>query len=245
MGKRIRVQRRGRGGPTFRASTHKRIAPVKYPNMTKQELEGVVEGSIVEITHEPGRGAPFAEVKLGTGEKWYTVLPEGIYQGQQIKIGGNATIDIGNVLPIGRIPEGTMVCNIEIAPNDGGKLTRSSGTYATIVTHTPEGTIIKLPSGKTRYINDQCRATVGVIAGAGRVDKPFLKAGTRAHLMNAKGRVYPRTRGIAMVAAVHPYGSSKRGGRRVTTVSRNAPPGQKVGLIAARSSGRGRKRVKV
>jgi large subunit ribosomal protein L2 len=244
MGKKIRVQRRGRGTSTFRASTHKRIAPVKYPQMTKQELDTVIQGSITEIMHEPGRGAPFAEIKLESGETWHTVMPEGVYQGQQIQVGGNATIDIGNVLPIGKISEGTLICNIEISPNDGGKLARSSGAYATIVSHTPEGTIIKLPSGKSRYINPMCRATVGVIAGAGRVDRPFLKAGPRAHLMEAKGRVYPRTRGVAMVAAAHPYGSSKRGGRRVTTVSRNAPPGQKVGLIAARSTGRGRKRVK-
>jgi len=135
-----------------------------------------------------------------------------------------------------------MVCNIELSPGDGGKLARSSGSYATVVAHTPDGTILKLPSGRTRYINDLCRATVGVVSGAGRVEKPFLKAGAKFHLMKAKGRVYPRTRGIAMVAASHPYGSSKRSARKVTTVSRRAPPGQKVGLIAARSAGRGRKR---
>ncbi|MFQ5837038.1 MAG: 50S ribosomal protein L2, partial [Candidatus Bathyarchaeia archaeon] len=135
-------------------------------------------------------------------------------------------------------------CNIELSPGDGGKLARSSGSYATVVTHTPDGTIIKLPSRKTRYVNDLCRATVGVISGAGRVDKPFLKAGAKFHLMKAKGHMYPRTRGIAMVAAAHPYGSSKRGGRKVTTVSRHAPPGKKVGLIAARSAGRKRKRRK-
>jgi len=213
--------------------------------MSKQELEGTTQGSIIEITHEPGRGAPFAFVKMESGETWHTVTPEGTFQGQQIQVGGTATIDIGNVLPIGKIPEGTLVCNIEMAPNDGGKLAKSSGAYATIVTHTPQGTIIKLPSGKTHYINDQCRATVGIIAGAGRVDKPFLKAGKKLHLMNAKGRTYPRTRGVAMVAAVHPYGSSKRAGGKKRPVSRHAPPGQKIGFIAARSTGRGRKRLKV
>ena len=245
MGKRIRVQRRGRGGFPYRASTHKRIAPAKYPNMTSQEMENVVQGSIVELSHEPGRGAPLAALKLETGETWYTVVPEGVYEGQQIKIGGNAPIDIGNVLPIGKIPEGTMICNIELSPSDGGKLARSSGAYATIVGHTPEGTIIRLPSGKTHYINDLCRATVGAIAAAGRVDKPFLKAGNKWHLMKAKGHTYRRTRGIAMIPAVHPYGSSKRGGQKQKLASRNAPPGQKVGLIAARRTGRGRKKINV
>jgi len=198
----------------------------------------------VEFLHEPGRGSPLASVKLETGETYYTVVPEGIYEGQQIQIGSKASIDIGSVVPLGSVPEGTMVCNIELSPGDGGKIARSSGSYATVVAHTPEGTIIKLPSGKTRYLNDLCRATIGVVSGAGRVDKPFLKAGAKFHLMQAKGRMYPRTRGIAMVAAAHPYGSSRRGARKVTTVSRHAPPGQKVGLIAARSAGRKRKRRK-
>ena len=198
----------------------------------------------MEFLHEPGRGSPLASVKLETGETYYTVVPEGIYEGQQIQIGSKASIDIGSVVPLGSVPEGTMVCNIELSPGDGGKIARSSGSYATVVAHTPEGTIIKLPSGKTRYLNDLCRATIGVVSGAGRVDKPFLKAGAKFHLMQAKGRMYPRTRGIAMVAAAHPYGSSKRGARKVTTVSRHAPPGQKVGLIAARSAGRKRKRRK-
>lgn len=238
MGKRIRVQRRGRGTSTFQASTHKRVAPVQYPSTTEKQREGVTHGKITEILHEPGRGSPLASVKLETGETYHTVVPEGILEGQHIQIGSNASIDVGNVLPLGKIPAGTMICNIELSPDDGGKMVRSSGAYAMVVAHTPEGTIIKLPSGKNRYINDLCRATIGIISGAGRVEKPFLKAGDKFHLKKAKGQVYPRTRGRAMIAAAHPYGSSKRGSRKVTTASRGAPPGKKVGLIAARSAGR-------
>jgi len=244
VGKRIRVQRRGRGSSTFRAATHKRVAPARYPTTSKEEWKGVIQGQLTEILHDPGRGSPLASIKLETGETYYTVVPEGVYKGQPTQIGAKASVEIGNVLPLGNVPEGTMVCNVELSPGDGGKLARSSGSYATVVAHTTEGTILKLPSGKTRYINDLCRATIGVVSGAGRVEKPFLKAGAKFHLMKAKGRVYPRTRGIAMVAAAHPYGSSKRGGRKVTTVSRHAPPGKKVGLIAARSTGRKRKRRK-
>ena len=240
MGKRIRVQRRGRGAPTFRAATHKRVAPTKYPQPLKTKASGVIE----ELLHDPGRGAPLALVRMEDGQKFYSLAPEGLFVGQPIEIGSNATIEIGNVVPIGKIPEGTMVCNIELRPGDGGKLVRSSGAYASIVAHTAEGTIVKLPSGKTHYINDLCRATIGVISGAGRTEKPFLKAGAKHHLMRARGRKYPRTRGRAMIAAVHPYGSSKKGARKVTTVSRGAPPGQKVGLIAARSAGQKRKRRK-
>jgi len=237
MGKRIRVQRRGRGGSTFRASTHKRIAPVRYPQATKRDSETVTNGVIEKLLHESGRGSPLAVAKLDNGQTCHIVVPEGVYLGQRIQVGGRASVEVGNVLPVGKIPEGTMVCNLELHQGDGGKIARSSGAYATIVGHTAQGTMIKLPSGKTKYLNDHCRATVGVVSGAGRTDKPFLKAGAKFHLMKAKGHKYPRNRGVAMVAAVHPYGSSKRGARKVTTVARGSPPGQKVGLIAARGTG--------
>ncbi|MCS7124233.1 MAG: 50S ribosomal protein L2 [Candidatus Bathyarchaeota archaeon] len=244
MGKRIRVQRRGRGGPTFKAATHKRVAPACYPPPPKNIYETVVRGVVEEIVHDPGRGAPLALIRFENGQECYVVASEGIFIGQPVEMGGNARVDVGNIMPVGKIPEGTLVCNIELKPGDGGKIAKSSGAYATIVAHTPQGTMIKLPSGKTKYISDQCLATIGVVSGAGRTEKPFLKAGAKYHLMRARGRKYPRTRGRAMVAAVHPYGSSKRSARKVTTVSRNAPPGQKVGLIAARGAGRRKKRVK-
>jgi large subunit ribosomal protein L2 len=231
------VQRRGRGSSTFRASTHKRVAPVKYPPVSLSENKTVIHGQVKDIIHDPGRGSPMVAVKLETGDTYFSVVPEGVYEGQPTQIGNEAVIDIGNVLPIGKIPEGTMVCNIELSPGDGGKMVRASGAYATIISHTSDRTIIKLPSKRSKYINNNCRATIGVIAAAGRTEKPFLKAGAKHHLMKAKGHMYPRTRGIAMIAASHPFGSSKKGGRKVTTVGRNAPPGQKVGLIAARSAG--------
>ncbi|MEA2089854.1 MAG: 50S ribosomal protein L2 [Thermoproteota archaeon] len=244
MGKRIRAQRKGRGTSTFKSAAQKKVAPAQYPHMTKEEIDGVTEAEISQILHEPGRGAPLALLKLETGESYYTVVPEGTYKGEKIQLGCRAPIKIGNVLPVGKIPEGTMVCNIELSPNDGGKIARSSGSYATVTGHTPKGTIVKLPSGKTRYVNDLCRATIGVVSGGGRLEKPFLKAGEKFHLMRAKGKSYPRTRGMAMVAAAHPHGSSKRGAHKVRIVSHDAPPGQKVGLIAAKSSGRGKRRRK-
>ena len=243
MGKRIRVQRRGRGGSTFRASTHKRIAPAQYPLTAtiKEYFEGTIKGVIENFAHEPGRGTPLALIRFEDGKTCYNVVPEGVHSSQQIQMGGNAPVEVGNILPIGKIPEGTMICNIELRPGDGGKIAKSSGTYAMVVTHTAQGTIIKLPSGKTKYIDDHCRATIGVVSGAGRTEKPFLKSGAKFHLMRARGRKYPRTRGRAMVAAVHPYGSSKRSARKGTTTSHGAPPGQKVGLIAARGAGRKKK----
>ncbi len=242
MGKRIRVQRRGRGGPTFQASTEKRIAPARYPPVRNEQVEGTIDGTVEEIFHEPGRGTPLAKIRLDTEHDYYFIVPEGVYEGQKIQIGINAPVKIGNVLPLSVIPEGTVICGIELLPGDGGKIARSSGTYATLVAHTPQGAMIKFPSGKTRYVNDFCRATIGIVSGAGRLEKPFLKAGAKYHKKKAKGQKYPRARGIAMVAAAHPYGSSKRGGRKVTTVARGAPPGKKVGLIAARGTGKKKKR---
>ena len=243
MGKRIRVQRRGRGSSTFRASTHKRVAPAQYPPQisAKDTLEAAINGVIEGLVHDPGRGTPLALVRFENGETCYTVVPEGVYTGQQIQMGGKAPAEVGNIVPIGKIQEGTFVCNIELRPGDGGKLSKSSGSYATVVSHTPQGTMIKLPSGKTKYITDMCRATIGVVSAGGRTEKPFLKSGPKFHLMKAKGHKYPRTRGRAMIAAVHPYGSSKRSARKVTTTSHGAPPGQKVGLIAARGTGRRKK----
>jgi large subunit ribosomal protein L2 len=245
MGKRIRVQRRGRGGSTFRASTHKRVAPAQYPQaITPKECsEASINGVVEAFVHDPGRGAPLAFVRFENGETCYTVTPEGTFKGQQIRLGGKAPVEVGNILPLGKVPEGTLVCNLELRPGDRGKLAKSSGAYATVVGHTPQGTMIKLPSGRTRYISDYCMATVGVVSGAGRTDKPFLKAGEKFHLMRARGRKYPRTRGRAMVAAAHPYGSSKRSARKGTTTSHGAPPGQKVGLIAARGAGQKKKRA--
>lgn len=243
MGKRILVQRRGRGTPTFRASTHKRIAPARYPPLASAEQISTVKGLVKVITHEPGRGTPLGLIQLENGCAFYTVIPEGLAVGQEIFLGTASHIDIGNVIPLGSIPEGTLICNIECAPSDGGKIARSSGAYATIVAHTPEGTMIKLPSGRTACFSDICRATIGVIAGAGRIEKPFLKAGEKHHLMVAKGHTYPKVKGVAMISAYHPFGGGRhKHPSKPSTVARGAPPGRKVGLIAARRAGRGIKR---
>jgi large subunit ribosomal protein L2 len=245
MGKRIRVQRRGRGGQNWRASTHKRVAPAKYPYVKspKEVYEIALNGTVDSLHHDPGRGAPLALVKFENGLSCYTITPEGTFTGQQICLGGKAPAEIGNIISLGKIPEGTIVCDIELRPGDGGKMARSSGAYATVVGHTPQGTMIRLPSGRTRYVDDFCIATVGVVSAAGRMEKPFLKAGEKFHLMKAKGHKYPRTSGRKMVPACHPYGSSKRSARRCTTTSHGAPPGQKVGLIAARGPGQKKKRA--
>ncbi len=242
MGKRILVQRRGRGTPTFRAPTHRRLGPSVYPPMTQRMESGSMAGSIKAIVHDPGRGTPLAQIRLEDGAEYRVVATEGMFEGGEVKLGRFAPVGIGNVLPLGIIPEGTIVSNVELSPGDGGRLIRSSGTYGIVSTHTERGTSVKLPSGSIVTLNDQCRATLGVVSAGGRTDKPFLKAGSKLHLMRARGRKYPTVRGVAMISVYHPHG----GGRhqhpgKPTTVSRTTPPGRKVGLIAARQTGRGRR----
>lgn len=238
MGKRIRVQRRGRGSPTFKASTHKRAAPSQYlpPKGGEKEPQRAV---VEELIHEPGRGSPLIRARA-KNDVFHMVAPEGVYVGQELQSGEAATLAVGNVLPLGQIPSGTLVCNLELSPGDGGKIAKASGTYASVVAHTPEGTLVQLPSKKSIHLDPRCRATVGVVSGAGRADKPFVKAGRHAAWLSSKGKIYPRTKGVAMVPASHPHGGGahKSQSLRPTTVSRFAPPGQKVGLIAARQSGR-------
>lgn len=240
MGKRIRVQRRGRGSPTFRAPTHKRVSPARYP--PPEALKGVLKGVVRALIHDPGRGAPLALIECEGGLAFYTVAVEGLHVGQKIEIGPEASPKHGNIIPVSLLPEGSIVCNVEKNPGDGGKFARSSGSYATIVAKTPAGVVLRLSSGKTTTVNGEALATIGVVAGSGRTEKPFMKAGEKYYLMRAKGRKWPITRGVAMIAAVHPHG----GGRhkhlgKPGTVSRKAPPGRKVGLIAARQSGRAKR----
>lgn len=237
MGKRLLVQRRGRGGSVFRSPSWKRVGEVKYPGLTKEELEGKLVGKVKAILHDPGRGAPVALVQTSKGTSFLMVAPEGLVVGQRIEMGVEAEPKVGNILPLKCIPEGTSICNIELQPGDGGKLVRCSGGYATVVAHAPDKTIVQLPSGALKQINPMCRATIGVVAGGGRVEKPFLKAGAKYHLSKVKAWKYPTVRGKAMGAYAHPHGGGAHP-TGSTPVSRNAPPGQKVGIIASRRTGR-------
>jgi len=245
MGKKILVQRRGRGTQVFRAPTHRREAPARYPPIAAGELSGALNGVVSEIVHDPGRGAPVALLKFENGEQFYVAATEGLGLDQKVTRGGTATAEIGNILPIGKIPEGTLICNLELNPGDGGTVARASGAYALVVAHTPRGTEVRLPSGRSIYLKDKCRAMVGVISGGGRTEKPFLIAGAREALMRARGRRWPIVKGQKMVAASHPYGGGRhKHAGKPTTVSRTTPPGRKVGLIAARQTGRAAKRMR-
>lgn len=236
MGKRILVQRMGRGTPTFRSPRHLKVAPVRYPPIP---VTHHVKGVVVDILHEPGRGAPIALIRLEDGHEFYNVAVEGLRVGQTVEVGEGAAPLPGNVLPLKSIPEGTKVCNVELRPGDGGKLVRVGGSYAILSGKTSTHAILVLPSGKRKSVLLECRATVGVVAGGGRLEKPLLKAGAAYHKWKVRARKWPRVRGVAMNAVDHPHGGgSHQSESRPTTVSRNAPPGRKVGHISARRTGR-------
>eukprot|EP01096_Ripella_sp_DP13-Kostka_P003880 TRINITY_DN15878_c0_g1_i1.p2 TRINITY_DN15878_c0_g1~~TRINITY_DN15878_c0_g1_i1.p2 ORF type:complete len:261 (-),score=91.72 TRINITY_DN15878_c0_g1_i1:46-828(-) len=245
MGRIIRVQRKGRGG-IFKARTFNRKGAARHRPLDFSEREGYVRGIVREIIHDPGRGAPLARVVFRHPQEFKKtrstfIACEGLYTGQYIYCGTKADIAIGNVLPIGSMPEGTIVCNLEGKRGDRGCLARASGTYATVISHNPESnrSRVKLPSGTKKVLNSDCRAMIGLVAAGGRTDKPLLKAGNAFYKYKAKRNEWPKVRGVAMNPVDHPHGGGNH--QHVghpTTVSRNAPPGQKVGLIAARRTGR-------
>ncbi|WP_336327152.1 50S ribosomal protein L2 [Halovenus sp. HT40] len=240
MGRRIRGQRRGRGGSTFRAPSHRYKASMDH---RKLEDKDIVSGEVLDIEHDPARSAPIADVQFDDGDRRLVLAPEGIAVGDEIQIGVSATIEAGNTLPLAEIPEGVPVCNVEANPGDGGKFARASGVNATLMTHDRNVAVVQLPSDEVKRLDPQCRATIGVVAGGGRTEKPVLKAGKKYHKVKSRGTVWPRVRGVAMNAVDHPFGG---GGRqhpgKPKSISRDAPPGRKVGDISSKRTGRGGER---
>jgi len=234
MGKRLIQQRRGRTKSKFNSPSHRFKGEIKYQKDNKN-ISGVVE----DIIHDSGRTAPLAKIK--TKDKSVLIIaPEGIKIGDEIKFTDNKKeIVNGSISTIGKIPEGTPIYNIELSPGDGGKLVRAGGSNASIVTHNKQKTVIQLPSGSFKTLDSSCRATIGVVAGGGRKDKPFLKAGNKHYAFRSRGKQYPIVRGVAMNSVAHPHGG---GGHqhvgKPSTVKRGASPGRKVGSIAAKRTGR-------
>ena len=238
MGKRLLVQRRGRGGSVFRHPGWKKVGRVAYRPYDPETFEKkVIVGKVVELMHDPGRGVPVAKVVFEDGAEMLMPAPEGLAVGQKVYYGAKAPIRLGSIVAVGSVPEGQLVCNVEIRPGDGGKLARASGTYATVLSHMGNKTLIQLPSRKVKVIDGRARVTIGIIAGGGRIEKPFLKAGRVYHLSRSKSFKYPTVRGKAMSPYAHPAGGGHHP-KGLTPAPRTAPPGQKVGHIAPRRTGR-------
>lgn len=153
-----------------------------------------------------------------------------------IYAGKKAQLAIGNIKPVGELPEGTIVCNLEAKQGDRGTLARASGDFALIVSHNLETgfTRVKLPSGSRKVIPSTCRGMVGQVAGGGRTEKPLLTAGKAYHKYKAKRNSWPKVRGVAMNPVEHPHGGGNHQHiGHASTVKRDSPPGKKVRTAAS------------
>ncbi len=236
MGKRIIQQRRGRGSSTYRARRKAFKYRVKYPS-------GKGKGRVLKLIYSGGHTAPLAKIKLNK-EIFFNPATQNLFEGQEIEIGGKE-IKAGNILSLKKIPIGAEIFNIERRPGDGGKLIRSGGNKA-IVTKKAEGKVaVLLPSKKEIWFDEKCRASIGEAAGAGRLEKPLIKAGRKFYLAKSKGKLWPRISAVKMNVYDHPFGSGRgkniSHGRKGKTPKRNAPPGAKVGSLKPKKTGRRKK----
>eukprot|EP01147_Barroeca_monosierra_P008562 gene8562-1001_t len=244
MGRVIRGQRKGRGS-IFRSHVKHRKGAAKLRTLDFAERHGYIKGLVKDIIHDPGRGAPLARVVFRDPYRYKLrkelfICAEGMHTGQFIYCGKKASLTVGNVIPVGQLPEGTIICNLEEKPGTRGNIARASGNYATVIAHNPDTnkTRIKLPSGSKKTITSTCRAMIGLVAGGGRIDKPLLKASRAKYKYSAKRNCWPRVRGVAMNPVEHPHGGGNHQHiGHPSTVRRDAPAGRKVGLIAARRTG--------
>ena len=235
MGKNLIQQRRGKG----RKSMTFRVHSFRYKGKAKYKSGKTAKGHVVDLINCPGHSSPLAKIKYEDGEQILMQAAEGLKVGDIVEMGESTEMKLGNTMILKNIPEGTLIFNIESKVGDGGKFVRSSGVFAKVLSHIVNKTVVMLPSKKERIFDNNCRATIGIISGGGRKEKPFLKAGRMFLVMKARNKYYPKVTGAAMNAADHPFGgkrTSRKG--RPTIAPRNAPPGRKVGMIRPRRTGR-------
>ncbi|GAG01105.1 unnamed protein product, partial [marine sediment metagenome] len=226
---------RGKGGPAYKSRSFAFFADAKLPPVSDKLMNGEVK----DIIKCPGHYAPLLVVDFENNKRCVMQAPEFISVGDNITMGPGAEISEGNVLSLKDIPEGTPIFNIELTPGDGGRVCKSSGSCSRIISKSDSRATIVLPSKKEKNLDHNCRACVGVTAGGGRPDKPFLKAGNVYHAKRARNKLYPRSRACAMNAVDHPYGNTRTARKaKQKAVNRFAPPGQKVGKLWPKRTGK-------
>lgn len=228
MGKRIIQQARGKGSHTYRVRRQAFSIRLKYP----KELSG--EGVVAQLLNSMGHSAPLAKIKYSDGF-FYIPACKGMVEGQKINF--EKGIENGNILKLKDIPLKTSVYNIESRPKDGGVFIRSAGGSATINRVSEKEVFVAMPSKKEKKFNGNCRATIGEIAGTGRLDKPILKAGKQHYIKKARNKLWPRTSAVKMNVIDHPFGSGRGKNPKSKVAKRNAPAGKRVGLIRPRRTG--------
>jgi large subunit ribosomal protein L2 len=204
----ISMRRRGGG--------HKR----KYRIIDFKRNKAGVAATVREIEYDPNRTARIALVEYPDGEKRYILHPKGLKVGDLVTAGPGSDIRTGNALPLGEIPLGTDVHNIELKIGKGGQLCRSAGMSAQVVAKEGEYVTVRMPSTEMRLVHGRCLATIGVVGN----EEHELVSWGKAGKARWKGR-RPRVRGEVMNPVDHPHGGRTRGGRNVVS-----PWGKKEGV---------------
>lgn len=198
-----RITSRHRGG------RHKRL----YRKIDFKRDKVDIFATVETIEYDPNRSARIALVRYDDGERRYILAPQGLKVGDRIIASENAEYNVGNTLPLAKIPPGLFVHNIELKPGKGGQLVRSAGLAAQVLGFDGKYAQLKLPSGEIRMVLAQCKATIGVVGNPDHENIMLGKAG-RARWLGIR----PQTRGMAMNPIDHPNGGgegrSKSGGGR-------------------------------
>ncbi|RLD58956.1 MAG: 50S ribosomal protein L2 [Bacteroidetes bacterium] len=169
----------------------------------KRDKEGI-PATVKSIEYDPNRTARIALLFYVDGEKKYIIAPNGLKVGQVLNSGKGVSPDVGNTLYLSEVPFGTIIHNIELRPGQGGKMARSAGSYAQLMTREGKFAILKLPSGETRMVLQTCRATIGMVSNVDHSLEVSGKAGRSRWL----GR-RPRVRGVVMNPVDHPMGGGE------------------------------------
>jgi large subunit ribosomal protein L2 len=177
----------------------------------KRRKDGV-PAKVAHIEYDPNRSAYIALLHYADGEKRYILAPQRLRVGMTVQSGPGAEIRVGNSLPLGNMPPGTVVHNVELIPGRGGQLGRAAGAGIQLLAKEGEHVTLRLPSGEMRMVQAECRATVGAIGNTDHQNIKKGKAGRARHV-----GVRPQTRGTAMNPVDHPHG----GGEGSTTPGRH------------------------
>ena len=176
----------------------------KYREIDFYRNKKDVLAEVERIEYDPNRTAYIALVKYEDDVRKYIICPQGIKVGDQIRSGKSAEIKVGNCLELKDIPPGTSMHNVELIPGNGGKLARSAGSSVTLSGYDGDYAIIKLSSGETRKVRNNCLGTIGVVSNPDQKNVKIGKAGRNRW----KGK-RPQTRGVAMNPVDHPHGGGE------------------------------------
>jgi len=230
MGKRVISRRRGSGTGRYRSPSHRHHGPIYHP---APDIIG--EGRVTAILPAPGRSAPVAEVLSPQGTTVRILATAGLATGDTVAF-QDGKMDRGSILPLSKIPDGTLVSNLEVKPFDGGRLVRTAGTSALVVAHAGSDVTVQLPSGAFKLLLATCRAQVGAVGGGGRKERLIIKAGKKYWATRTLARQPFKVRGVAMNPVNHPFGGgAHQHVGRPSTVSSGTWPGAKVGRFSRSS----------